>query len=372
MIYAVDMKSGSMKISDCRVSRRQNIHSLSGIKVIAMLLLFWLHSTIPDPSVDLGNVSCAILFLTSGFLVGYNYYHVDVPASWKESVKYATGKIIKFWPAHFLALILVAIVVIRPLFTFSTMFTALLNLSLLQAWSNNIAVFFSFNGASWFLSALIYCYFLSPLLLKLAKDIKVSCALFVIVFAIRFLIDYLNASYPQYLPFNIHVSPVVRSLEYFLGMLLVPLFMRIESLINGKRTFIAFTFLEISVTTLTIYFLMTHLYAYRTYSAFFFSLLVFVFSFDKGLISMFLALKPFKWFASIQFEFYIFHQALIVTLGGVLSIILPDWRIMNAVLFIIIVFVAVIYKRVCSDTLTNWMRKLANAIFKYIKTDISF
>ena len=366
------MKVGSMEISDYRVSRHKNIDSLSGIKAIAMILLFWLHSTIPDPSVDLGNVSCAILFLTSGFLVGYNNYHVDVPATWKESVKYTSGKIIKFWPAHFLALVLVAIVAIRPLFTFSTMFTALLNLSLLQAWSNNIHVFFSFNGASWFLSALIFCYFLSPLLIKLAKDLKVSGALFIIVFGIRYLIDYLNAAYPQFLGFNIHVSPVVRSLEYFLGMLLVPLFMRFKSLANGKRTFLLFTFLEIAVTTLVIFFLITHLNSYRTYSAILFSLLVFVFSFDRGLLSRFLSLKPFAWFSSIQFEFYIFHQALIVVLGGILSTILPDWRIMNAVLFLIVVFVAVFYKRVFSDILTSWMKKLVNIIFKYLKTDISF
>lgn len=46
---------------------QQHLSSLGGIKVIAMLLLFWWHSSIPNPNVDLGARTCELLFVTSGF-----------------------------------------------------------------------------------------------------------------------------------------------------------------------------------------------------------------------------------------------------------------------------------------------------------------
>jgi len=46
---------------------QQHLSSLGGIKVIAMLLLFWWHSSIPIPNVDLGARTCELLFVTSVF-----------------------------------------------------------------------------------------------------------------------------------------------------------------------------------------------------------------------------------------------------------------------------------------------------------------
>lgn len=46
---------------------QQHLSSFWGIKVIAMLLLFWWHSSIPIPNVDLGARTCELLFVTSVF-----------------------------------------------------------------------------------------------------------------------------------------------------------------------------------------------------------------------------------------------------------------------------------------------------------------
>ena len=42
---------------------QQHLSSFGGIKVIAMLLLFWWHSSIPIPNVDLGARTCELLFV---------------------------------------------------------------------------------------------------------------------------------------------------------------------------------------------------------------------------------------------------------------------------------------------------------------------
>lgn len=173
-----------------QVGKRQKpIDSLTGLKVIAMLLLFWHHSTIPKLPVDIGARTCEFLFVVSGFLVGYNYFYIERPATWKESFQYAYSKFLKFWPLHFFAMLLVMGLRVRPIFTFSNLMTAVLNISLLQAWSPYQEIYFSYNGASWFLSALLFCYFMAPFLLQFSKKLKNSIVLFAVIFFIRYMID---------------------------------------------------------------------------------------------------------------------------------------------------------------------------------------
>ena len=194
-------------------NRQRPIGSLNGLKVIAMLLLFWHHSTIPKLPVDIGARTCEFLFVASGFLVAYNYFYIDRPATWKESFRYAYSKVIKFWPLHFFTMLLVMGVKVRPIFTFTNLITAILNSLLLQAWSPYPEVYFSYNGASWFLSALIFCYFMSPLLLQFIKKVKKSIGLFIIVFIIRYMVEYTAVLYSgQFLNLQIHTSPIVRFL----------------------------------------------------------------------------------------------------------------------------------------------------------------
>lgn len=60
------------------------IHSLSGLKVIAILLIFWWHSWLNNPPCDLGARCCEFFFVASGFLVYYS--HKDTSScTWKAS-----------------------------------------------------------------------------------------------------------------------------------------------------------------------------------------------------------------------------------------------------------------------------------------------
>lgn len=230
-------------------------------------------------------------------------------------------------------------------------------------------IFFSYNGASWFLSALIFCYFMSPFLRKLSRDAKVSGVLFVIVFILRFVVDYVFDVNPGYINFEIHVSPVIRCMEFFMGMLIVPLFIQINTWLEGKRTFLVFTLIEIINCTIT-FLAIVYKEWYRSVFVLLFCFFILIFSFDRGAISMLLGFRPFKWFSSIQFEFYILHVALIIGLSDLYANIMPDWRIMNAVMFLTILFIALIYNKFFSVLFTNCMRKIVNFIFKALKTDL--
>ena len=340
--------------------RQRPIESLTGLKVIAMLLLFWHHSTIPKLSVDLGARTCEFLFVVSGFLVGYNYFYIERPATWKESFRYAYSKFLKFWPLHFLTMLFVMGVKVRPIFTFSNLIKAILNIFLLQAWSPCQEIYFSYNGASWFLSALLFCYFMAPLLLKFAKNLKRSMILFVLIFLLRYVIEYVETVYPgQFLNLQIHTSTIVRCLEFFMGMLLVPLFIALKKYTDKREYRILFSLLEV-VMILSVVYLTYHYNGlwYRASYVLLFSLAIVLFAFDKGIVSKCLSIRPFKWFSYIQFEFYILHQALIICVVGVYSTYMPDWKLMNLCMFSTITIVAIFYKKFLSRSCSKFLQKI--------------
>lgn len=352
------------------VSSQTVINSLTGIKAIAMLLLFWWHSSIPSPNVDLGARTCELLFVTSGFLVGYNYYSKDILTTWNASFEYFFKKVIKFWPLHILVLFLMLLVtfVLNGCLTVENLLVGIVNGLLLQAWSHNPDVYFSYNGASWFLSALVFCYFMSPLLLRFSKKVKQSIILFVIVFAIRYFLEYLNVNCTyDIFDIHIHISPIIRCLEFFMGMLIIPLFISIrdKKLITD---YLVNSIVELLTMVITVFFVIQEQGKWlRGTFVILFCAFVFIFAFNSGLISKIFSLKIFKLFGKIQFEFFIFHQALIVCITGVCSSFIFDWRILNLIIFVSIILCSIIYKIFFENRLSIITKKGIEFLIKTIK-----
>lgn len=363
--------------------KKPKINSLSGLKVIAMFFLFWQHGPIPSPSgCDLGARTCEFFFVCSGFLVAYNYYGKNTPFTWSQSIKYSTGKLANMWPLHFIAFIIVCLAIpLHTLLSKKMALTAVLNLALVQAWSPNTDVFFSFNGASWFLSALLFCYFMSPFFLKFSKHIKQSLILFIFVFIFRFMLEWIPGISPITVwDVNVHVSPIIRSLEFFMGLLMCPLFIYVQQKISQfkedkKRSGIliaVFTVVEIAVLGLTVLLAIKKNQSWlRAEFVALFCLVVFVFSFDGGLCSKFLGSKPFLFLSSIQFEFYILHQAIIKSLGYPVALLLKSWQFESIVLGAIILILAWLYNRFLSKKMSLIMKKIFNFLFKSFDLDIT-
>ena len=165
------------------MDKPKKINSLTVLKFVAMMLIVWWHIGKPSHLIDLGARACEFLFVASGFLVGYNYFHRGMPNSISFCFTYTYNKLKKFWPLHILCLIAIIILNYRTYilgFTIQQVPTLLANFFLLQAWSPDVGgVAFSYNGLSWFLSALIFCYLISPLLITAIKKKRVAFPLFI-------------------------------------------------------------------------------------------------------------------------------------------------------------------------------------------------
>ena len=345
------------------------IPSLNGFKALMMLLIFYWHSPMKNPSADLGARMCEVLFVTSGFLVGYNYYYKEMPATFGQAWKYVKGKIAKVWPTHFIAFLLISGMAIKSdpdsFFTITNAVDAIVNLCLLQAWSTD---YFSFNGAAWFISALLFCYYISPLLISLIKK-KRFVAIMVSCIFLRIVLELCSVKGINILLFNYHVSPIIRCLEFFIGMLLIPWFFQIKNRISDQQESctnlkgIVWSLIEIITIAVYVFLIFNKNDKWiRGYFVIAAAFLVFVFAIGEGFISKLFSLKPFMMFASIQMEFYILHQVIIRVLNPKVACISTNPAIQTVVLFLVILILATIYKKYLSIKLSTFVEKILNKL----------
>lgn len=363
--------------------KKHRIQSLNGLKALAMLGIFWQHCGITKLPFDTGARICEFLFLASGFLVAYNYIDKEVPATWSESLRYLCQKLIRMWPLHLITFLIVFLFRTPNPLSKTNLLTAALNLSLLQAWSPDGKVFFSYNGASWFLSALLFCYFMTPALLRFSRRTVHSTLYFVIIAAIRLLLEWvpLHTSV-RFWQLNTHVSPVIRCLEFFMGMLLVPLFFQVQQAIEhakGKRKSapllfkIGFTVTEILTVIGTTYLLLKKDKVWiRGEFVLLFCIPLFLFAFDSGAVSKLLSLKVVRVISTVQLEFYLFHQALIhLLLYRPLLTYIPNEYVAKAVMFGIVLLSAWLYHWFLQKPLSELLRKILQKTFSVLQIQIS-
>lgn len=296
-----------------RPQRLPRIYSIDGLKVIGALIIFWWHAPLYKPSIDFGARMCEFFFVAAGFLYYYSHYTKPVPCTFSAMAEYVRKKLVHIYPIHLVGFIAEGLQMTSAQWlTADTAIRAGLHLSMLHAWSTNSNVFFGFNGVSWFLSALIFCYFIGAIVMRLMSSPRRSAFFFILFASLRLFLDHMLLTWPnQYFNLDLHISPMIRCLEFFCGMAVASFTIACRKNSSSTRP-VLFTVFELVTLCLVVYMIYTHQEIWnRAEFVILFCLLVFVFSFDRGWISKFLSMKPFRWFASIQLEFYMFHTIVI-------------------------------------------------------------
>ena len=350
------MRLIEMDNSNKSVSKPIPIDSLTGLKVIAVLAVYYWHGSCPKLPMDMGARACETLFLISGFLVGYNYLDSGMPANLKQSFKYVFGKLKKYWPLHIITLFWAGLISDKYGLNPDTFIKAIINCFLFQSWSSSSDIFFSFNGVSWFFSSLLFCYFLSPFLIKITQRIKWHIPAFFIAFSARHLFEYaIDKSIVTNV--SVHVFPPIRCLEFFLGMLLVPIFNKLSEIIKNRDCFFSLSLLEIFVVVYSVYIkIIFNGHWMRSQFVLISSFLVFVVALNKGIISKTLSLKPFLLFSKIQFEFYMLHQVVIKTIFSVLQFKVGQFAL-NSITITAIIILSITYHYMLNKVLNRKKQK---------------
>ena len=116
--------------------RPKKIGSLAVLKFIAMLSIIWWHIGFNSQPFNYGAFAVDFLFVSSGFLVGYNHFSTGMPNTIGYCFKYSYDKLKKFWPLHIICLIaycILSYLVLNRELTIRLIPTMLANFFLLQA-----------------------------------------------------------------------------------------------------------------------------------------------------------------------------------------------------------------------------------------------
>ena len=220
------------------------------IKIIKWHIYFWESITI-----DYGARMCEILFISSGFLVGYNHYKINMPCDYKTSFKYLYKHLRTFYPLEFFNTIYGFYINHGKKYSLTEFEILISNFLMIKSWSRFSILASCFNGIAWFLSALLFCYFLVPILLQGIQNIKTSLILFFIVSFIRIATEeVIIYGALNLFDANFHRGPIIRLLEFYMGMLLIPMFFYIKNFLDKYKNKLWFKIIYFKIQ-LMIYFI---------------------------------------------------------------------------------------------------------------------
>ena len=186
-------------------------------------------------------------------------------------------------------------------------------------WSSHRKIARFYFGISWFLDNILYCYFISPLLLisinNLANSLKF---LFFTILARILAEEFLNNGAYNVFDTNFHCGPIIRILEFYIGMLLSPLYFTLKAFLdkfqNKFKFKIFFTIIQIIMPVYLCYLMIKYdQILYRCYFVLIISIYIFIISYDYGFLSILVSKKLFKMIMSAQLEMYLIQMNVDIT-----------------------------------------------------------
>lgn len=154
--------------------RREKIASLDAVRTFACLSVLGYHMYL----VHFGHLGVAMFFMMGGFLSVYNHFGEGGEAvTLRGSVNYAYARISKLYPLYLASLLIPAAgqvygAVYGLISTKTVLFKFAADALVLQAWVPINEIYFSLNGPAWYLSAVAFCYFAFPWLLRRIERLK--------------------------------------------------------------------------------------------------------------------------------------------------------------------------------------------------------
>ncbi len=256
-------------------------------------------------------IGLSFFFVLSGFIMSYSYKQ-KLEADKTSFTNFWVARFARIYPMHFITLLLAI-----PL-SFNTDLVSwvnklLLNLALLQSFVPSDGFYFTFNAVSWSLSDEMFFYLCFPLLVLLFtnKRFRLWIPLAYLV-AIPIGLLLIKDVFHQAL---FYINPLTRIGDFMAGMLLYRLYEKRkdnEYLNNRRLANIA----EISTLGLLAASMYFHNYVpigfrYSLYYLLPMCLLVYVFSYSRGIISDILSNKVLVYLGDLSFGFYLVHVLVI-------------------------------------------------------------
>ena len=219
-----------------------------------MALMIFHHHFFSDPQIiQFGTLPVAFFFILSGFVMAIGY--ADKVKSGDFSYKnFIIKRLIKLLPLNTICLVMWLILPVISDFlngcvSYSRYLYALPDLFLVQAWVPIKQIYFSGNDVAWFLSDMLFCYLMFPLLVKILKSKIGIFLVLVLVIAYLLLIGHIEGDNIHY---YIYINPLFRLIDFMIGIILFQMvsFAKVEDkkpLLGTSLEIIAITIVVLSL-----------------------------------------------------------------------------------------------------------------------------
>jgi peptidoglycan/LPS O-acetylase OafA/YrhL len=290
------------------------IKPLNSIRFFFIFFIFLFHCRfLPINYFDhAGSAGVTFFFVISGFILSYNYKNLVLSNNFSKT-SFMIKRFIRIYPIHFLVLLIYLILLfssdasVGQYFGLKWALKLVLNIFLLQSYIPIETVFFSFTGM-WFLSTLIFSYFIFNYLVILIDKYRLKSSIFLLgIPVLMFLL-------PERFSINIfYTNPIIRAFDFFAGMLCYEIYIAIQ---NKDFSTVTATLLEIFCVALWMisYNVTLHinLVPYQ-YSVLFWvpSICLIIMTLSKGLISKILSWNWLVKLGNLSFGFFVFHPTII-------------------------------------------------------------
>lgn len=207
---------------------KQKMESLQALRALAFIGIFLRHA---GSEVSWPALGVSIFFVLSGFFMILTYEDRKLSCSIKTNLSFSINKIKKIYPLHIITMIcilpLMLLLYIRSGITIkriAILFAEIImNMTLTQTWFPYSSINASLNGVAWFLSAMLFLYFMFPYIKKIlsAKTTRWMLIMSIVILALEILVCIpfiliLGKDSPVYVWF-MYYFPVFRLGDFFIG-----------------------------------------------------------------------------------------------------------------------------------------------------------
>ena len=310
----------------------KTINALRGIFAIVIVLF---HSKIHlmDQAVSLG---VCFFFVASGFLTTLHHRHEFDTLQAGHWWRFWWRRACRIYPLHWLALALLVGLQVwlehRPVKWPELISVA----TLTQAWVNDKAYYFGYNGASWFLSALLFCYACFPLIGRWYCRLRLRWQVLLLTAILLLLVWWLPTVSGRLRTFT-YVLPVMRLGDFLMGVTAANIYMAVKHHHDSYSTTKA-TLIEGAIMLVVLEVLLLNRYTgaitvWDQYLVWWIPATLIVFGAamlhkQEGWLGRLLLLPPFQWLGKVSLEIYLFQTVAAILVNYTVSPLLGHFGIM--------------------------------------------
>lgn len=300
------------------------INSLTSFRFIAALMVFIFHMGVWD-HLQLGSAGVQFFFILSGFILAYNYQNKFTHLNKSNIKAFYRARFAKVYPVHLLTFFIAAPLVIiyfKPdgLYYLKLAFMSGINLLLVQSFIPNEGTYFNFNGVSWTLSVEAFFYIMFPFLLWIFSKLQVSknaiktISIFALLWLSLFFMNALLDEANRFFVWLLHIFPLMRLFEFSIGIVMGLIFSKSSNPVTiNNKLFSLFEVLSLATFAIMLW-VSTHLSIGIVRGVYFvpvWCMFIYIFAYQRGIISRLLSLRAFVYLGEISFSFYMIHQLVI-------------------------------------------------------------